>query len=143
VADPRDDLFIKLRKNPEETLEESLSLYNLQTMSLQNLGRNKKAVELLEQVVMIRDTTLAQDYPDRLASQNWLGSAYRANGRVKEAVELLEHVVEIRETTLEPDHPDRLSSQHELGSAYGANGQVKEAVELLEQVVVAKQSKEI
>jgi hypothetical protein len=44
-------------------------------------------VQLLEQVVKIRDTTLAEDHPHRLASQHELGRAYQANGQVKGAVE--------------------------------------------------------
>ncbi|KAG9228202.1 hypothetical protein BJ875DRAFT_335612, partial [Amylocarpus encephaloides] len=49
--------------------------------SLYNLGRDKEAVELLEQVVKIRGTMLAADHPDRLASQHVLAGAYQANGQ--------------------------------------------------------------
>src|SRR6266480_3266558 len=85
-------------------------------------GQVKEAVSLLEQVVKIREQTLAEDHPDRLASQHALAIAYGANGQVKEAVSLLEQVVKIREQTLAEDHPDRLASQHALAIAYGANG---------------------
>ncbi len=81
-------------------------------------------------VVAIKGT-LAEDHPDRLASQHALAIAYKANGQVKEAVGLLKQVVAIREGMLAKDHPDRLASQHALAIAYKANGQVKEAVELL------------
>ncbi|KAI4166424.1 MAG: hypothetical protein LQ343_008060, partial [Gyalolechia ehrenbergii] len=50
----------------------------------------KKAVTLLKQVVQIRERTLAEEHPDRLASQHKLAIAYQANGQVKEAVTLLE-----------------------------------------------------
>ena len=48
---------------------------------------------LLEHVVKVEETTLAEKHPDRLASQHALARAYQANGQVKEAVALLEHVV--------------------------------------------------
>jgi tetratricopeptide (TPR) repeat protein len=135
-----DDMFVELGKNPEEASAESLPLYELRARSLLNLGKHKKAVELLEQVVKIRETTLAADHSDRLTSQYVLAGAYEANGQVKEAVKILEQVVEIEKTTLTADHPSRLASQHELALAYQTNGQVKEAVEILEQVVKIKKT---
>ncbi|KAH7303105.1 P-loop containing nucleoside triphosphate hydrolase protein [Stachybotrys elegans] len=101
---------------------------------LQVEGRIDEAVELLQHVVKVQETTLAENHPSRLASQHELAIAYRANGQVKEAVELLQHVVKVEETILAENHPDRLASQHELAGAYQANGQVKEAVELLQYV---------
>ncbi|KAI7765536.1 hypothetical protein LZL87_007287 [Fusarium oxysporum] len=103
-------------------------------------GRVGQAVEVLQHVVAVRETTLAEDHPDRLASQHELAGAYQANGQVKEAVKLLQHVVAVRETTLAEDHPDRLASQHELAGAYQANGQVKEAVKLLQHVVAVRET---
>ncbi|RYP42951.1 hypothetical protein DL770_011993 [Monosporascus sp. CRB-9-2] len=110
---------------------------------LPNLGSEeqmvKEAMELLEHIVTIQETTLTKDHPYQLASQHTLAIAYEANGQVKEAIELLEHVVAIEETTLAKDHPDRLASQHELASAYKTNGQVKEAIELLEHIVAIQE----
>ncbi|KAH7357707.1 hypothetical protein B0T11DRAFT_306468 [Plectosphaerella cucumerina] len=63
-------------------------------------GWVKKAISLLERVVAVRETTLAETHPDRLASQH-----------VKKAVELLEHVVAVEETTLAEKHPDRIESE--------------------------------
>ncbi|SPO02516.1 uncharacterized protein DNG_05189 [Cephalotrichum gorgonifer] len=104
---------------------------------LQEDGRIGEAVELLEHVVAVREQTLSESHPSRLASQHELAGAYQANGQVKEAVTLLEHVIAVREQTLSESHPDRLASQHTLAGAYRANGQVKEAVKLLEHVVAS------
>ena len=60
---------------------------------LQVEGRVEEAVDLLEHVVQVRETTLAENHPDRLASQHVLVGAYEANSQVKEAIDLLEHVV--------------------------------------------------
>jgi hypothetical protein len=76
-------------------------------------GRIREAVETLKVVEAIREKTLAEDHPSRLASRHELAGAYKANGQVKEAVALLETVVAIQEKTLAEDHPSRLASQHE------------------------------
>ncbi|KJZ69480.1 hypothetical protein HIM_11122 [Hirsutella minnesotensis 3608] len=102
-------------------------------------GQVKEAVAMLEHVVAVRERTLSEEHPSRLASQHVLASAYEANGQVKEAVEMLGHVVAVHGRTLSEEHPDRLASQHELARAYQANGQVKEAVELLEHVVTVRE----
>ena len=109
-------------------------------------GQISEAVETLEHVVKVREK-LAEDHPDRLASQHALAVAYRANGQIQKAVEILEHVVKVLEHVvkvrekLAEDHPDRLASQHALAFAYSANGQISEAVELLKPVVLIKQRK--
>ncbi|KAM5528212.1 phosphorylase superfamily protein [Fusarium oxysporum f. sp. phaseoli] len=103
-------------------------------------GKARQAVGILGHVVAVEETTLAEDHPDRLASQHVLAMAYQANGQIKEAVKLLEHVVAVEETTLAEDHPSRLASQHELATAYRANGQIKEAVKLLEHVVAVEET---
>ncbi len=98
-------------------------------------GRIKEAVRSLEEADRWRNRHLAEDHPDRLASQHALAIAYQADDKVKEAAALLEQVVTIETKTLDADHPKLLASQHELAGAYLADGQVKKAVTLLEQVV--------
>jgi len=136
-----EDMFMQLGNDPQKPLEESLPLYDLHARSLLHLGKNTEAVELLQHVVQIRETKLAEDHPDRLGSQHELARAYQATGQLQKTVELLQHVVQIRETKLAEDHPNRLASQHELAGTYQANGQVQEAVELLQHVVQIKQTK--
>ena len=91
------------------------------------------AVNVLKEVDKVREK-LADDHPDRLASQHRLAVAYEANGQADKAIKLLEYVVNVREKLAE-DHPSRLASQHGLALAYLANGQVDKAVKLLEYVV--------
>ena len=97
-------------------------------------GRTKEALHWLTECFRI-SSKLAEDDPDRLASQHALAGAYQANGQVKEAVTLLKQVVEVSKDSLVEDHLDVLTSQHELSGAYLANGKVKEAVTLLQHVV--------
>ncbi|RKK81566.1 hypothetical protein BFJ68_g17607, partial [Fusarium oxysporum] len=103
-------------------------------------GRVTEAVELLEHVVAVQETALAENHPDRLATQHELAGAYQADGQTKEAVKLLKHVVAVEETTLAENHPDRLASQHVLARAYQADGQIKEAVKLLKHVVAVEET---
>jgi thioredoxin-like negative regulator of GroEL len=77
-------------------------------------GRIGEAVELLEHVVAVRETALAESHPSRLASQHELAGAYHANGQVKEAVELLEQVVAVKATFMSPGHPSRIVSEEML-----------------------------
>ena len=102
-------LIKHLTLNPLIVNAEWLPVYDLSSRNLVNCGHTRKAISLLGQVVQIREQTLAEDHPSRLASQHELAGAYQANGQVKEAVSLLEQVVQIREQTLAEDYPDRLA----------------------------------
>ncbi|KAI7339299.1 hypothetical protein KC315_g1293 [Hortaea werneckii] len=84
-------------------------------------GQVLKAVQLLEQVVAIRNRVLVEDHPNRLTSQYELARAYLISGQpwqVREAVRLLEHVVAVEEQVLAEGHPDRLASQKLLDKAH-------------------------
>ena len=48
----------------------------------------KDAIQLFERVVEIRKTSLAENHPDRLASQHGLVRVYQANGQTKDAFQL-------------------------------------------------------
>jgi Tetratricopeptide repeat len=128
-------IFVRLKLDPLKCKRPWMGVYDLAAGNLINYSKAKEAVALLQEVVRIKEQSLAEDHPSRLASQHALAGAYKANGQVKEAVTLLEEVVRIKEQSLAEDHPDRLASQHALAGAYEANGQVKEAVTLLEEVV--------
>jgi tetratricopeptide (TPR) repeat protein len=128
-----EDIFTRLSKSPEEPSEESLPLYILRARNLRHLGKNKKAIALLQKMVKIRELTLAKDDPDLLTLQHDLATVYKSNGQIKEAIVLLEYIVKIREILAE-DHSERLDSQHDLARAYLANGQIKDAVILLEYI---------
>ena len=69
---------------------------------------------LLEHIVQIEETTLAEDHLDRLASQHALAIAYEANGQIKKAIALLEQVVKIKHFKLRVGHPSRVVSEETL-----------------------------
>jgi hypothetical protein len=63
-----------------------------------------------EHVVAVHEKGLAEEHPDRLASQHVLAGAYEAYGQVQKAVKLLEHVVAVKGRFLRDDHSSRLRS---------------------------------
>jgi hypothetical protein len=129
------NLFTYLNLGQHTVDERWLSAYDLTARNLLNHGRVKEAVSLLEQVVKIKEQTLAEDHPSRLASQHALAGAYQANGQVKEAVSLLEQVVKIEEQTLAEDHPDRLASQQVLATMFWALGRRNTSFQMMKHVV--------
>jgi hypothetical protein len=56
-------------------------------------------------VTLLQEKVLAEEHPDRLASQYELALAYRADGQLRKAVELLEHVVAVKKRVFREDHP--------------------------------------
>jgi tetratricopeptide (TPR) repeat protein len=128
-------IYQALRIRPSVPTMEHVVIWELAARNVGYMGHAREAIELLEHIVKIRETTLDERHLHLLASQDALAIAYYTNGQTKEAKELLEHIFKIRETTLDERHPDRLASQHILAITYGANGQIREAKELLEHVV--------
>ena len=74
------------------------------------MGHASQGVALLEHVVKVKETTLAETHPDRLASQHALALAYDANEQPQEALPLLKHVVAVECRVLSDNHPSRLIS---------------------------------
>ena len=72
------DLFARLGIDRHMADEKWVELYDLTGRNLSKHGQVKEAVALLEQVVRIREQTLAEDHPSRLASQHALAGAYQA-----------------------------------------------------------------
>ncbi|KAH7459269.1 hypothetical protein FOMA001_g20123 [Fusarium oxysporum f. sp. matthiolae] len=101
-------------------------------------GRAREAVSTLKHVVAVREKALAEDDPERLASQHALAGAYLADKQVKKAIKMLEGVVAIKEKALAEDDPSRLASRHELARAYLGDEQVKKAIGIFEGVVAAE-----
>jgi hypothetical protein len=73
---------------------------------------------VLEHVVQIREGTLAESHPDRLASEFVLARAYVSDGQIKQAVEMLEYVVRIKTRILAENDPSLHRSQRLLQYCY-------------------------
>jgi tetratricopeptide (TPR) repeat protein len=135
-----DGVYGVLQITPSNPSQEHVELWSLAARNMSYVGHAREAVALLEHVVKMQETTLAETHPNRLASQHQLANAYLNDGQITKAVTLLEHVVKMQETTLAETHPDQLASQHELASAYLKNRQITKAVALLEHVVKVQET---
>lgn len=131
--------FVHLGLDRQNVDQAWMGLYDLLADNLLDCGSVKEAVILLEQLVNIREQTLAEDHYDLVKSQRALARAYRKNGKVKKAVALSEKVVRITERTLAKDSSSLLSAQHDLAQAYRANGEFEKAAVLLQNVVTVKE----
>jgi hypothetical protein len=113
-----EELFRLVGVDSMDPVEIFLPLYKLAAQNLHYYGKTKLAERLWKDIIQTEEISLAEDHPNRLASQHELAGAYLANNQIKEAVQQLEHVVKIEEISLAEDHPDRLASQHGLAYAY-------------------------
>src|SRR5436305_11952644 len=91
-----------------------LSLYDLRARNYLNIGKARESVQQLELVVKIEEQSLAEDHPDRLASQHELARAYHTVGYHNKAVALMEVVVRVKQKTMTAEHPSRLVSERVL-----------------------------
>lgn len=105
-------------------------------MALSEDGQSKEAITLLENVVKIRQRTLPEDSPDRLASQQELAVAYYLeDGQIAEATLRLEEVVRTKAQTFGEEHPSTARTQVWLADAYKRAGRLADAIALYERVV--------
>jgi len=66
------DIYDEYQIRPSEPAEEYLPVWDLVASNMGYMGEAKQAVGLLEHVVKVRETTLKENHPDRLASEGWL-----------------------------------------------------------------------
>jgi tetratricopeptide (TPR) repeat protein len=90
-------------------------------------GQTREAVELLEHVVKMHETTLDEGHPDRLASQHELAGAYRANGQTREAEAMHRQTLATEEKVVGREHPDTLTSMSNLAFVLDRQGKYEEA----------------
>ncbi|KAH8698246.1 P-loop containing nucleoside triphosphate hydrolase protein [Phaeosphaeriaceae sp. PMI808] len=124
-----------LREKLEEThpnrLESQHELAVLYTMN----RYAKRASQMLERIVDIKEQELGKENYCVQASQHALAAAYLNIGEVKEAIALYQHIISIYEKFVVKEDPSLLGSQHELARAYLDDGQITRAITLLENVV--------
>ena len=100
------------------------------TQAFKDTDQTIKSIPLLRCLSQIKEVTLREGHPDRLASQMDLAKAYLAYGHFADAIAYLEHVVEVAGKTLHKHHPGRLEPLFLLGIAYSAIGQITGAIRI-------------
>jgi tetratricopeptide (TPR) repeat protein len=97
-------------------------------------------VSRLEQTIKIQQQTLAEDDPDRLASQLEFGKAYQTNWQLQlelqlqEELKVSEELLQLNKLRLVNDHPETLNSMHNLAFQYREAGRGAEALKMSEQL---------
>jgi tetratricopeptide (TPR) repeat protein len=104
-------------------------------MAYRQNGQLKESIEILDCVISIPLSVLAEADPDRLSSQYQLAISYQASGQTEKSIKLLEDIVGIQAILIPPNDDGRLASQHMLAMAYQANGRIHESIELLEHII--------
>jgi serine/threonine protein kinase len=99
------------------------------------LGDPARAVEQLQQALVLRRQALGRDHPDTLASLNSLGASYRAAGQLDQAVALHEEALRLATAKFGPAHPDTLHYLNNLAAAYFDAGQRARALPLIEEAL--------
>ncbi|OBT53876.1 hypothetical protein VE04_06248 [Pseudogymnoascus sp. 24MN13] len=104
------DTFSELGQKVDEPSEDFLPLYDLQARSLIHLGRHEAARALLEQVIIIQETTLPKTHPDTLTTMSNLAGVLARQGKYADAEAMNRQTLEIREEVLGKTHPNTLTS---------------------------------
>jgi hypothetical protein len=121
------DMFLELRQKPDKPSEDLLPLYDLQARSLMDLGRNKAARELLEQVIRIRETTQPKTHPSTLTTMSNLAGVLVSRGKYADAEAINRQTLEIREEVLGKTHPDTLTTMSNLAGVLDRQGKYADA----------------
>ncbi|KAI1482378.1 TPR-like protein [Daldinia eschscholtzii] len=136
-------IFSDLDISRNTPTERFLTLYELSSQNANqrgDTGDTESSVQLLEQIVQIKRSTLDETHPDRLNLEHNLARAYLKNGQLQEAINRFEYIIQIERSTLDETDPSRLTSQHNLARAYLENGQLQEAINLFEYIIQIERS---
>ncbi|WP_265568488.1 FxSxx-COOH system tetratricopeptide repeat protein, partial [Streptomyces hygroscopicus] len=98
----------------------------------QAAGDLKRAIPLLEAVLVDTERLLGTDHPHTLRRRNNLAGAYQASGDLKRAISLYESNLADTERILGSDHRHTLIHRNNLAGAYQASGDLTHAISLYE-----------
>jgi hypothetical protein len=93
-------------------------------------GDHRRARELQEHVLQVRQRRLAEDHPDLLAAKRNLALSLRYGGELTEASELQDQVWRTTSEAREPDDPERLTAIADLAATLRQQGEPARAREL-------------
>ena len=100
--------------------------------------RFDEALNLAEQVMVVRNKVLGREHPDTLTSVINLAVLYRRQGQLTKAEALFQQVLYIREKTLGPDHESTLDTVISLGYIYDDQGRLEEAESMYHRAINVK-----
>ncbi|HKQ05103.1 MAG TPA: FxSxx-COOH system tetratricopeptide repeat protein [Blastocatellia bacterium] len=103
------------------------------------LGDYKRALELYQKALEIRQELFGNKHPDTATSFNNVGITYDNLGDYKRALEFEQKALEIRQELSSDKHPDTATSFDNVGSIYGYLGDPKRALELKQKALEIRQ----
>ncbi len=131
-------LFDKENKLDAENPDYLKSRHAL-AMAHREVGQYREAIDILEDVVNIRQRILASNDWDLLNTQHELARTNMDIGQSGKAIGLFQEVIRVRQEILPPTNPDLLSTQHELARANLNIGLSEKAIELFQEVIRIEQ----
>ncbi len=110
-----------------------ISLLDALAYLLLCIAEYKKAEELYEMSLRIKERIIGEDNTNTATSYNDLGVVYARQDKYKKAEEMHKKSISIRKIVLEEDHPDIAISYNNLAKVYEDQGEYKKAEELFEE----------
>lgn len=114
-----------VHSGPEAPL--TLLAMNNRAVALRGLGRYDESVEILRQVVDVRDRTFPRPHFERASGLGNLANLLHLSGRTLEAEPLLRAALEEHIASLPPGHHSTARSRYLLGTFLVAEGRLEEA----------------
>ncbi|MFN9133575.1 MAG: tetratricopeptide repeat protein, partial [Phycisphaerales bacterium] len=98
---------------------------------LQETGRGREALPLLERAVEVSGRVMPEDDAERVTALHNLGTALKDYGQLARGIPLLREALALRERIHGPEHPFTLYTMNNLGAALHRDGKTDEAETLL------------
>ncbi|MFN8743989.1 MAG: tetratricopeptide repeat protein [Phycisphaerales bacterium] len=98
---------------------------------LQETGRGREALPLLERAVEVSGRVMPEDDAERVTALHNLGTALKDYGQLARGIPLLREALVLRERIHGPEHPFTLYTMNNLGAALHRDGKTDEAETLL------------
>ena len=95
----------------------------------------REAIEIYEQNLKAKMSTLGADHPDTVATRNNLAEAYRDAGKLEEAIELYKSSLKSQEAKLGTNHIDTLKAKGALAQFLQQIGRFDEAEPIWDAIV--------
>ncbi|CAF3588067.1 unnamed protein product [Rotaria sp. Silwood1] len=93
------------------------------------MGDYYKALEFVDEALIIRETSLPPNHPDLAESYINIGEVYNKMSDYSKALEFYEKAHEIYEKALPSNHPDLATSYNNIGLVYNSKGDYSKAFE--------------
>jgi tetratricopeptide (TPR) repeat protein len=117
--------------------ERILSALNL-AISFSGRAKHHEAVEIIHDVLSVREEICGLQHPDTLKTRSLLGSLYVDLGQEAKAETLLRDVLIVQQTVLEAGHEDTLTTMSHLANSLYYQKRYAEAEQMVRKVLLVQ-----